>query len=107
VSKLAELLEARKLTRTPANLANPAKLEPDFRNFRNFRKGPTESFAFTRELQRRIEAMAQRWAYTPAELQNVLERARANPIGWLSAVTRDEEREQEFRSFGLLAAVSS
>lgn len=110
MSKLAELLEARNSTGTPANLANPAKLQPDFRNFRNFRnfrKDPSENSAFTPELERRIEAMAQRWAYKPDELQDVLERARANPAGWLSAVAYDEEREGEFRSLGLLADVSA
>jgi hypothetical protein len=107
MSKLAELLEARKLTSTPANLAKPAKLEPGFHNFRNFRKGPSENSALTPNLQRRIEAMAQRWSYTPAETQGVLERASTNPLGWSSAVACDEEREMEFRSLGLLAVVSA
>ena len=105
--KLAELLEARKSTGTPANLANPANRDvtgQEIRNFRNFRKGPTPNSAFTPELQRRIEAMAHRWAYKPEELHDVLQRARANPSGWWVAVACDEEREAEFRSSGVLPA---
>ena len=54
------------------------------------------------ELERRIRAMAHRWEYTPAELHDVLERARANPAGWISAVAYDEEREAAFRDNGKL-----
>lgn len=71
---------------------------------------PEESEKFSNllaDLEPRIRAMAHRWDYTPKELRNVLERARANPAVWLSAVAYDEEREAEFRALGLLRCVIS
>jgi len=91
MSKLAALLEARKASDPAANLANPANPHAPISSFSNFSRPPPQNF--TPELERRIRRMAQRWAYTPTETQDVLERARANPIGWLSAVAYDEERE--------------
>jgi hypothetical protein len=110
MSKLAELLQARNWSDPAANLANPANpANPHsaISNFSNFSEAPRPDSAFTPELQRRIVAMAHRWAYKPEELQDVLRRARENPSGWLSAVAIDEERECEFRSLGLLADASA
>ena len=107
MSKLAELLESREKLGPPANPANTAKLQPDNRNFRNFRKAPSQISEFTPDLERRIKAMARRWEYSSGELQDVLERARVNPAGWISAVAYDEEREAEFRSLGLMAVTST
>jgi hypothetical protein len=107
MSKLAELLQARKETAPPANLANPANPHSAISNFSNFSNGTCPVPAFTPDLQRRIVAMANRWAYKREELQDVLERARENPTGWLSAVALDEQREGEFRTLGLIAVVSA
>jgi len=63
--------------------------------------------ALPADLERRIEAMAHRWAYKPEELQDVLERARSNPAGWLSAVAYDEWREVELRAAGVLPVVEN
>lgn len=62
----------------------------------------TPPAALNPDLERRIRAMARRWRYSDAELADVLQRARANPAGWLRAVTRDEERAPEFKRAGVL-----
>ena len=46
--------------------------------------------------------MAGRWRYTPDDLAEVLDLARADPDKWTRAVSLDESREVEFRAAGLL-----
>ena len=53
------------------------------------------------DLERRIRAMASRWHYAPDEVVDALEAARANPAGWLSAVTQDAERAALFERAGM------
>lgn len=55
------------------------------------------------DLDLRILAMAQRWQYTQAELNEVLDLSRQDPAGWGRAVALDERREPEFRARGLLS----
>ena len=54
-------------------------------------------------LRPRIEAMARRWGYSPAEVSEVLKLARADPEPWRAAVALDEQRESEFRARGILS----
>jgi hypothetical protein len=42
-------------------------------------------------LERRVRAMASRWRYSPADLRDALDAARAEPAAWLAAVAWDEE----------------
>lgn len=53
------------------------------------------------DLQRRIRAMAQRWAYDADDLAYALESARENPAGWLACVVDDERRTDGSRDCGL------
>lgn len=102
MSKLAELLESRKAMSGAANLANPANLGSEFRNIRNFRRGVEPDSVFSPELERRINAMAARWNYSPEDYCDVLERAKRDPAAWEQAVSFDEEREAAFRANGIL-----
>lgn len=54
------------------------------------------------DLERRIQAMARRWEYSPEELADVLDCARRDPAIWTRAVALDERSEAEFRQHGLL-----
>lgn len=44
------------------------------------------------DLERRLRAHAERWEYSPEELADFLEWARADPSGWLLWVARAEQR---------------
>jgi hypothetical protein len=103
VSKLAALLQAM----SAANPANPANPETEIRNFRKIRRGSGSDLNFTPDLERRIEAMAKRWDYSPNELASVLAKAKASPAAWISAVAYDEEHESEYRQRGLLTGTST
>ena len=100
MSKLAELLVSRGVTRAPANPANPANPEGDISRISNISTGAP--LDLPPDFERRIHAMAKRWQYTEAELVEVLDRARRDPAGWARAVALDERREHEFRERGLL-----
>jgi hypothetical protein len=42
------------------------------------------------DLNARIRKMAQRWGYSPDELQEVLTGAQSDPLGWMAWTERDE-----------------
>ncbi len=86
MSKLAELLTSRRLE---CGAANPANQDARISRVSSISK----VLAFNQELERRLRAMAERWEYSPSDLNEVLERAKCNPAGWERAVALDEERE--------------
>jgi hypothetical protein len=104
MSKLAELLASRGVL-TPANPASPANQRDEISNISNISSPPLPKLIFSTDLERRIRAMAKRWEYAPAELADVLNRARQDPAGWERAVSLDERGEAEFRERGLLPSV--
>ena len=80
----------------PANLANPANPVPEIRKLAGFARVP----GYTKALQERIAAMAERWHYSPEDLAEALECAKTDPAKWLSAVEQDEQRNKLARQVG-------
>jgi hypothetical protein len=100
VSRLAELLrEQREGPATPATSATPGPASSKSSKSSN---GSGSKNHLDASLERRLRAMAEHWRYSPAELIDLLDRARLDPVGWLRAVSYDESREAGFRERGLL-----
>lgn len=88
MSALDKLLASRESARSGANHANSANPQVEISNLSEISSPPPSKLNF--ELERRIRAMAERWHYSTADVEEVLELARQAPDKWLRAVVLDE-----------------